>query len=160
MHWRFSTPPPLLRRYNTYAFRYAKLRGLPMTAASDAHHAAAVGTAYTILSCDELSVKCAVAQIVKSNELNQRYLTPRDSMRKTWNNWLRLRRKKLPEITNRDSRYFFCSGERTRLVQRSQRKIRDGEARAPPEICTAAPTVIPVTPSPLSRALSGEISQM
>ncbi|HET7227215.1 MAG TPA: PHP domain-containing protein, partial [Chthoniobacterales bacterium] len=91
-----------LRRYNTYAFRYAQLRGLPMTAASDAHHAAAVGTAYTILNCDELSVKCALAQIVKSNELNQRYLTPRDSMRKTWNNWLRLRRKKLPEITNRD----------------------------------------------------------
>jgi len=23
-------------------------------------------------------------------------------MRKTWNNWLRLRRKKLPEITSRD----------------------------------------------------------
>ena len=36
------------------------------------------------------------------NELNQRYLTPRDSMRKTWNNWLRLRRKKLPDITSRD----------------------------------------------------------
>src|ERR687887_1308094 len=90
-----------LRRYNTFAFRYAQLRGLPMTAASDAHHAAAVGTAYTILNCDELSVKSALAQIVKSNELNQHYLTPRDSMRKTWNNWLRLRRKKLPEISNR-----------------------------------------------------------
>jgi predicted metal-dependent phosphoesterase TrpH len=95
-----------LRRYNTFAFRYAQLRGLPMTAASDAHHAAAVGTAYTILNCDELSVKSALAQIVKSNELNQRYLTPRDSMRKTWNNWLRLRRKKLPEITNRDGGWF------------------------------------------------------
>src|SRR6184192_3976307 len=91
-----------LRRYNTFAFRYAQLRGLPMTAASDAHHAAAVGTAYTILNCQELSVNSALTQIVKSNELNQRYLTPRDSMRKTWNNWLRLRRKKLPEITNRD----------------------------------------------------------
>src|SRR2546426_12535123 len=90
-----------LRRYNTFAFRYAQLRGLPMTAASDAHHAAAVGTAYTILNCQELSVKSALAQILKSNELNQRYLTPRDSMRKTWNNWLRLRRKKLPEITSR-----------------------------------------------------------
>src|SRR5512132_4738627 len=91
-----------LRRYNTIAFRYAQLRGLPMTAASDAHHAAAVGTAYTILNCDELSVKSALAQILKSNELNQRYLTPRDSMKKTWNNWLRLRRKKLPDISNRD----------------------------------------------------------
>src|SRR5438477_617204 len=28
-----------LRRYNRYAFKYAQLRGLPMTAASDAHHA-------------------------------------------------------------------------------------------------------------------------
>src|SRR5580765_6592112 len=91
-----------LRRYNTFAFRYAQLRGLPMTAASDAHHAAAVGTAYTILNCEELSVKSALAQLLKSNELNQRYLPPRDSMKKTWNNWLRLRRKNLPDITSRD----------------------------------------------------------
>jgi predicted metal-dependent phosphoesterase TrpH len=87
-----------LRRYNTYAFRYAQLRSLPMTAASDAHHAAAVGTAYTILNTEDFSVKGLVAQICKSNELNQRYLTPRDSMRKTWNNWLRLRRKRVPEV--------------------------------------------------------------
>lgn len=83
-----------LRRYNTYAFKYAQVRGLPMTAASDAHHAAAVGTAYTIIKAAELSLQSIVAQILKSNELNQRYLTPRDSMRKTWNNWLRLRRKR------------------------------------------------------------------
>lgn len=86
-----------LRRYNRYAFKYAQERGLPMTAASDAHHAAAVGTAYTIINCEELSVKALLAQIVKGNELNQRYLTPRDSVRKTWNNWLRLRRRKRPE---------------------------------------------------------------
>jgi len=87
-----------LRRYNRYAFKYAQLRGLPMTAASDAHHAAAVGTAYTILDTEDFSVNGILAQLLKSNELNQRYLTPRDSMRKTWNNWLRLRkRKKLPE---------------------------------------------------------------
>ena len=84
-----------LRRYNRYAFKYAQERGLPMTAASDAHHAAAVGTAYTILNTDDLSVKGILAQICKSNELNQQYLTPRDSMRKTWNNWLRLRKRKL-----------------------------------------------------------------
>jgi Predicted metal-dependent phosphoesterases (PHP family) len=83
-----------LRRYNTYAFKYAQIRGLPMTAASDAHHAAAVGTAYTIINCEELTLKSVIAQIVKGNELNQRYLTPRDSVRKTWNNWLRLRRKR------------------------------------------------------------------
>lgn len=91
-----------LRRYNTYAFKYAQLRGLPMTAASDAHHAAAVGTAYTILNCEDLSVKSLLAQIVKGNELNQNYLTPRESMLKTWNNWMRLRRKKRPEIRQTD----------------------------------------------------------
>src|SRR5437016_1589470 len=93
-----------LRRYNRYAFKYAQIRGLPMTAASDAHHAAAVGTAYTILDTDDFSVKGIHAKIVKSNELNQKYLTPRDSMRKTWNNWLRLRRrKKIPELAAIDS---------------------------------------------------------
>jgi len=93
-----------LRRYNRYAFKYAQIRGLPMTAASDAHHAAAVGTAYTILNTDDFSVKGILAQILNSNELNQKYLTPRDSMRKTWNNWLRLRRrKKIPELAAKDS---------------------------------------------------------
>lgn len=92
-----------LRRYNRYAFKYAQIRGLPMTAASDAHHAAAVGTAYTIVNTDDFSVKGILAQIVKSNELNQKYQTPRDSLRKTWNNWLRLRRRKrVPELAAKD----------------------------------------------------------
>lgn len=87
-----------LRRYNTFAFNYAQVRGLPMTAASDAHHHAALGTAYTILDTDDFTVQGVLAQIVKSNELNQHYLTPKDSVRKTWNNWMRLRRrKKLPD---------------------------------------------------------------
>jgi hypothetical protein len=74
-----------------------------MVAASDAHHAAAVGTAYTILNTEDFSVKGILAQILKSNELNQRYLTPRDSLRKTWNNWLRLRRRrKIPELAAKD----------------------------------------------------------
>ena len=45
-----------LRRYNRYAFKYAQIRGLPMIAASDAHHAATVGTAYTILNTDDFSL--------------------------------------------------------------------------------------------------------
>jgi predicted metal-dependent phosphoesterase TrpH len=92
-----------LRRYNRYAFKYAQVRGLPMVAASDAHHAAAVGTAYTILDTHDFSTRGILAQIVKSNELNQKYLTPRDSVRKTWSNWLRLRRrKKLADIGTKD----------------------------------------------------------
>ncbi|MDQ6764611.1 MAG: PHP domain-containing protein [Verrucomicrobiota bacterium] len=86
-----------LRRYNSFAFNYAQSRGLPMTAASDAHHYGALGTAYTILNTEDFSVQGVLAQICKSNELSQHYLTPRDSVRKTWNNWMRLRRrKKLP----------------------------------------------------------------
>lgn len=89
-----------LRRYNRFAFKYAQVRGLPMTAASDAHDAAAIGTAYTIINTSDFSVKGVLAQIVKGNELNQRYISPRDSVRKTWNNWMRLRRRKdLPEAT-------------------------------------------------------------
>jgi hypothetical protein len=74
-----------------------------MTAASDAHHAAAIGTAYTIVNTDDFSVKGILAQIVKSNELTQKYQTPRDSLRKTWNNWLRLRRRRrIPELAAKD----------------------------------------------------------
>ena len=77
--------------------------GVDVTAASDAHHAAAVGTAYTIVNTDDFSVRGILAQIVKSNELNQQYQTPRDSLRKTWNNWLRLRRRrKIPEVATKD----------------------------------------------------------
>ena len=83
-----------LKRYNRQAFQYAEMRGLPMTAGSDAHHEAALGTAYTILQTEDFSLKGLMAQIVKSNDLTQRYLTPKDSLRKTWNNWLRLRRPK------------------------------------------------------------------
>jgi len=83
-----------LKRYNRQAFEYAEMRNLPMTAGSDAHHEAAIGTAYTILQTEDFSLKGLVAQIVKSNDLNQKYLSPKDSLRKTWNNWLRLRRPK------------------------------------------------------------------
>jgi len=84
-----------LKRYNRMAFEYATMRGLPMTAGSDAHHASAIGTAYTILHTDDFSAKGLLEQITKGTELNQRYLSPKDALRKTWNNWLRLRRKRV-----------------------------------------------------------------
>ncbi|CAN5540337.1 hypothetical protein BH20VER1_BH20VER1_01610 [soil metagenome] len=83
-----------LRRYNEQAYRYAESRSLPMTAASDAHHSAALGTAYAILEMDDLSLAGVLAQVVRPNELNQQYLSPGASVRKTLNNWLRLRRRK------------------------------------------------------------------
>jgi hypothetical protein len=91
------------KKYNRQAFEYAQMRGLPMTAGSDAHHEAAIGTAYTILNTDDFSVKGALAQIVKSNELSQKYLTPRDTLRKTWNNWMRLRIRKKPKLKARST---------------------------------------------------------
>jgi len=83
-----------LRRYNKQAFDYAKERGLPMTAASDAHHESAVGTAFTILDTEDFTMRGVLDQIIRSNTLSQRYLTPSDSFKKTWSNWLRLKRRK------------------------------------------------------------------
>ena len=82
------------KRYNRAALEYAQQRGLAMTAGSDAHHEAAIGTAYTILDTEDFSLAGVLAQIVRNNELSQKYLTLEDSLRKTWNNWLRLKRRR------------------------------------------------------------------
>lgn len=81
---------------NARAYEYAKARRLPMTSASDAHHEAAVGTAYTIFETDDFSVSGILKQVLKPNEMVQRYLTRGDKLRKTWNNWLRLSRRRHP----------------------------------------------------------------
>ena len=83
-----------LHRYNKKAFKYAQERGLPMTASSDAHHEDAVGAAYTKLATDDFTVQGVLRQIVRTNEMNQTYLRAKDKFRKTWNNWLRLKRKR------------------------------------------------------------------
>jgi len=83
-----------LKRYNQSAFNYARARGLPMTAASDAHHCGAIGTAYTILKTDDFSVRGILEQIPRQNDLNMEYISVKDNLRKTWNNWLRLRKRK------------------------------------------------------------------
>lgn len=84
-----------LKRYNKMALQYATTRGLPMTAGSDAHHESAIGTAYTILNTDDFSAAGVLSQIKIGTELNQRYLSRRDSLRKTWNNFLRVRKKRI-----------------------------------------------------------------
>ena len=84
-----------LKRYNKMAFEYATMKRLPMTAGSDAHHESAIGTAHTILHTADFSVKGILKQITEGTELNQRYLSPKDALRKTWNNWMRLRRKRV-----------------------------------------------------------------
>lgn len=83
------------KRCNDKAHAYALSRDLPATAGSDAHHESAVGTAYTTLETDDFSVSGILKQVVaKNNPLNRTYLTRRDAFRKTWNNWLRLRRRR------------------------------------------------------------------
>jgi predicted metal-dependent phosphoesterase TrpH len=86
-----------LKRYNRMAYAYALYHGLPMTAASDAHHYAAVGTAYTILETNNFSVAGVLAQVVKENRLSEKYLSVGGSIRKTWNNLMRLRKRKSVE---------------------------------------------------------------
>ncbi len=82
-----------LKRYNRKAFEYALRRGLPMTAASDAHHAAAVGTAFCILNLTDFTVNGVLQAILDGAELNERYLSAKESFKKTWANVLRLRKK-------------------------------------------------------------------
>jgi len=85
-----------LKRYNKHAFNYAQIRGLPMTAASDAHDHVALGTAYSILEAETFSVAGVLEAIRKGPALRQRYLTPGNALKKTWNNVFRLRRKRKP----------------------------------------------------------------
>lgn len=77
---------------NRKAHTYAKTHGFPMTSGSDAHHEASIGTAYTILETEELTLENVLRQILQpGNRLVRNPLTPRDKIRKTWNNWMRLR---------------------------------------------------------------------
>ena len=87
-----------LKRFNEMAFQYATAKGHAKTAGSDAHHEAAIGTAYTILPTGDFSVQGILRQITERTELSQRYLSRRDKLRKTLNNWLRLRRKRVHRI--------------------------------------------------------------
>ncbi len=80
-----------LKRHNRKAYDYAGRRGLPMTAGSDAHHAGAVGVACTIVETGDFSVRGVLDALRTGTELEQRYLSTRQTIRKTWNNWFRLR---------------------------------------------------------------------
>ncbi len=90
-----------LKRYNVFAREYAAKRKLPMTAGSDAHHEAAIGTAYTTVETSDFSTTGVLAQVKKGgNDLHEQYLSRKDKVRKTLNNWLRLRRKRVHTPAN------------------------------------------------------------
>ena len=83
-----------LKRCNQQAFDYAQKRKLAMTAASDSHHVEALGVAYTILETTDFSVAGVLSAIKRSTALQQRYLTPKEAFKKTWNNVFRIKRRK------------------------------------------------------------------
>jgi predicted metal-dependent phosphoesterase TrpH len=89
----FNAATPL-KHCNRMALEFAQRRQLPMTAGSDAHHQAAVATAYTILPTDDFSVRGILAQIPRGTEREEKYLTAGDALRKTMNNWFRFRKKR------------------------------------------------------------------
>jgi len=83
------------KKANQRSFEYAQKRGLAMTAGSDAHHVEAIGTACTVLEMDDFSVKGTLAAIRNgATNLEQRYMSRTQALRKTWSNVFRLGRKK------------------------------------------------------------------
>ncbi len=80
-----------LPKFNEQARAYAERRGLPGIAASDAHHEAAIGASHMIFDTAELSVPAILAAIKRGARRHERVLSFRDKLRKTLNNWFRLR---------------------------------------------------------------------
>ncbi len=78
------------RQFNAQAHDYAERHGKKMTAASDAHHASAVGTATTGYELDELSVPAVLGAITRGGELNERYLSRVEGLKKHLGNWIRI----------------------------------------------------------------------
>ena len=88
----FNAATPL-RRHNDLAHAYAKARGLPMTAGSDAHHHAAIGRSYTLFPTAELSVRSVLDALPRGTSLHRRTLGWKEALRKTLHNWFRFRRR-------------------------------------------------------------------
>ena len=82
------------RSFNEKARAYAERRGLPMIAASDAHHEAALGTSRMIFETNDFTVRGILREIVKGAKRHEQLLSFPDKLRKTLNNWFRLRRRR------------------------------------------------------------------
>ncbi len=78
------------RGFNHQALAHASERGLVGTAASDAHHASAVGTAVTSFEMEDLSVAELLRAIPKGGEREERYLTRVEGFKKHFGNWFRV----------------------------------------------------------------------
>ena len=80
----------LFEKHNRSALRYAQIRGLPMTAGSDAHHHAAIGRSYTTFHATELNARSILASLKQAPELHCQPLGLKEALRKTFHNWFRL----------------------------------------------------------------------
>jgi hypothetical protein len=78
------------RAFNREALEHAAERGLSGTAASDAHHASAVGMAVTVFEMETLSVADLLRAIPAGGEREERYLTRREGLKKHFGNWFRV----------------------------------------------------------------------
>lgn len=104
--WRAGIRPPMLDplpidalevfnaasspRCNARALEYARRRGLPATAASDAHHDSAVGVSCTAFEMDELTLPALLAAVRMGGAPEGNYLTFRESLKKNFANWFRI----------------------------------------------------------------------
>ena len=82
-------------KYNTQAREYAERRGLAMVACSDAHHYAAIGASRMSFDTADFSVRGILDAIKRGGQRHESLLSFRDKLRKTLNNWFRLRRRRV-----------------------------------------------------------------
>jgi len=80
--------------FNEQARAYAERRDLPMIAASDAHHESAIGTSYMICDTEDFTVRGILSAVLKGARRHEELLSFRNKLRKTLNNWFRLRRQR------------------------------------------------------------------
>ncbi|MEI6713356.1 MAG: PHP domain-containing protein [Verrucomicrobiota bacterium] len=83
-----------LQRHNDSALDYATRRNLPMTAGSDAHHFGAIGRSYTLFPAEHLSTTAILKSLTQGTERHCEPLTMAQSLRKTFHNWFRFKKKK------------------------------------------------------------------
>ncbi len=81
-------------KYNAQARDYAQRRGLPMVACSDAHHYASIGASRMSFDTADFSVRGILDAIKRGGQRHETLLSFRDKLRKTLNNWFRLRTRR------------------------------------------------------------------
>ncbi len=89
------------RAYNDRALAYAESQKWKKIAASDAHHASAVGVSVTELELDELSVPAVLAALRKGGRPAGQYLSFREGMKKHFANWFRKGNRRPPSVVRR-----------------------------------------------------------